>query len=91
MSMSKEALCAAEPRKPSPWQVEPVELSTAERRIDFKAECSAQRWLKSESCVEALSRGTPAKKRRQASLNQESAEGQAHAGVRANSVAVLVQ
>ena len=89
MNMSKEALCAAVQRKPSPWQVKPVEISTSERRIDFKAECSAQRWLKPESCGEALSRGTPAKKRREASLNQESAEGRAHAGVRANSVAVL--
>ena len=91
MSMSKEALFAAVPRKPSPWQVEHVELSTAERRNDFKAECSARRWLESVSCGQALSRGSPAKERREASLNQASAEGQARPGVRANSVAVLVR
>lgn len=88
--MSTEALLAAVLRQPSPWQVKHVEPTTAERRIDFKADCSAQRWLKSESGGEALSRGSPAKNRREASLNQESTEGKAHAGVRANSVAILV-
>ncbi len=87
--MRTKALIAALLSQPSPWQGK-LELSTAERRIDFKVEGSAQRWLKTESCEEALSRGSSAKNRRVASLNQESAEGQAHAGVQAKSVAVLV-
>lgn len=90
MSMSTEALFADVPRLPSPRQAKDVELSTAVRCMHFKDDGSAQRRFKSESYEEEHSRGAPAKHRREAFLNQESGEGQAHAGVRANSGAMLI-
>lgn len=87
--MSGEDLFAKVLRQPSQWQVKQVDLRTAQRGISSKVECSPQCWLKSEPCGDALSRGSPAENRREASLNQESAEWRTHAGVGENSVAIL--